>query len=161
MFDYLNIFFFRMDSSTPTVYIPMIPHHCNVVVFPSPYKDSDKSWFYVLENTAAVTGISARKTAFDYIPGSVYCFLPSDDEFTGRVRVFSSKPHFLDKFSYCLEINQQVLDFENTKQNCSPKKDVTVSERCNKCFILHFPSPNMFLCKWKNVHFCIHYPCGI
>ena len=103
-----------MDSSYPIVKIPMIPHYCDVVVFPSPCKENNKSWFYVLKNTAAAPGITSSKTSFEYIPGSVYCFLPSVGESTGRVRVFSSKPDFLDKFSYCLEIRPKVLEFENT-----------------------------------------------
>ena len=145
-----------MDSSIPTVNIPLIPYYCDVVVFPSPYKENNKSWFYVLKNTAAAPGMTSSKTSFEYIPGSVYCFLPSAGECTGRIRVFSSKPSFLDKFIYCLEISPKALDFEKTDadqedtQICSKVAAVESSERCTKCFVLHFPSPNMLQCKLKS-----------
>ena len=92
-----------------------------------------------------------------FIPGSVYCLLPSSEKCQGSVTVYKSKPSFLDEFRFSLEFKVESMVF----LNCSPEnaaqqsKQTEVShiesrfEKCRGCFISHFPSPNTSHCKWK------------
>ena len=40
----------------------------------------------------------------EFLPGHVYCFLPSFDADNGEIRVFDDPPKFLDEFNYSEEI---------------------------------------------------------
>ena len=141
-----------MDHQQPLVSIPFISYHCNLVVFPSPHKTT-VSRFFILSNSAATPECSDDKVTFDYIPGSVYCFLPSSEKTAGKITVLSGQPSFVHDFtfSYCLELNPQALVFINSEKNDTSKSPGSQVEprKCTKCFISHFPSPNTVICKWN------------
>ena len=134
-----------MSQHQPLVSLPFIPYYCNLVVFPSPHKNSDVSRFFILSHSAAAPEYSDKRVTFDYIPGSVYCFLPSAEKYSGKITMLSSKPSFVSDFSfpYCLEVNPNFLDFSNSDRKDKTKQprnqDGSTSdedtERCTRCFI--------------------------
>ena len=139
-----------MEKSERMVSIPVPPNFANLVVFPAPSKESDESWFYLLKNTDSVPVHGLSNVSVRYIPGSVYCFLPSEDENKGKVSFYSQKPAFLDEFIYCLEINKKVIQFQDkvSQPVFNPQAKVeTDLLRCATCFSSHFPRPNTILCK--------------
>ena len=141
-----------MDHQQPLVSIPFIPYYCNLVVFPSPHKTT-VSRFFILSNSAATPECSDDKVTFDYIPGSVYCFLPSSEKAGGKITVLSGQPSFVHDFTfpYCLELNPQALVFISSEKKDTSKSPGSQVEprKCIKCFISHFPSPNTVICKWN------------
>jgi hypothetical protein len=140
-----------MSQQVPSVAIPAIPFFHNLVVFPSPTSESNDSRFFLLKNVADVPMCSSEKMWVEYIPGSIYCFLPSTERNQGRVSVYESKPNFLDDFSYSLEINKNSIVFQNLKseaEEVSTIEDETVSVECRRCFVSHWPRPNKRLCKF-------------
>ena len=123
-----------------------------MVVFPSPYQNNE-SVFFLLKNTAAIPDMITGNHSMEYVAGYVYCFLPSSEESKGKVSVFSSRPSFLDQFSYSLEINKQFIDIKkiDTVLNAPGNKvdKPEISGKCAGCFVSYFPSPNTSICKWK------------
>ena len=102
-----------MEKSQNNASIPLPPYFANLAVFPSLSNESEESRFYLLKNTDTVTVHGLSSVSVKYYPGSVYCFYPSDDENIGTVTVYSSKPSFLDEFTYCLEMNKQAMEFNS------------------------------------------------
>lgn len=141
-----------MDQHQPLVSIPSIPFYCNLVVFPSPHKATDVSRFFILSNSPVAPDLSDEKVTFDYIPRSVYCFLPSLDKAAGKITLLSGQPSFVHDFTfpYCLEINPKSLEFSHLEKNDVSKSQAEpMAKRCIKCFKSNFPSPNTLLCKWN------------
>ena len=142
------------DDPLPSVSLPSFPYFCNVVVFPSTDISPDDTSFFILKNTADVPDKITGKMCVKYIPGSVYCLLPSDERCQGTVALYKTRPSFIDEYSYCLEINKQSIDFPSFTTD-EPEKmsetdgHVKRSERCVRCFVSHFPSPNTLNCKWN------------
>ena len=140
-----------MSQQVPSVAIPAIPFFYNLVVFLSPTSESNESRFFLLKNDAGVPKCSSEKLWVEFIPGSVYCFLPSTERNQGGVSVYESKPSFLDDFCDSLEINRKFIVFQNIKSDAeevSKIEDDTVSSECGRCFVSHWPRPNKMLCKF-------------
>ena len=144
-----------MADQVPSVAIPAFPHFYNLVVFPSPVRESDESRFFLLKNDADVPKCSSETLWLEYIPGSIYCLLPSCERNQGSVSVYESRPSFLDDFSDSLEINKQSMVFLNNKSEAAEFSNVmpeletkTINSECGKCFVFHFPSPNKKICKF-------------
>ena len=104
-----------MEKSHSNVSIPLPPYFANLAVFPSPSNECEESRFYLLKNTDTVPVHGLSCASVKYYPGSVYCFYPSDEENIGTVTVYTSKPSFLDEFTYCLEMNKQVMEFNGSE----------------------------------------------
>ena len=145
-----------MVEAVPSVSIPAFPYYCDLVVFPSPYKHIAESSFFLLKKTADVPTEITGNLFVEFIPGSVYCFLPSCEKSKGTVSVHESRPSFLDDYSYCLEISKKSIDFLSSESESIGKlnnSERAVEERnlkpCLGCFVYHFPRPNTFLCKWN------------
>ena len=136
-----------MFDPVPSVSIPAFPYFCNVVVFPAP---SNESTFFIIKKSADVPDTILGKLTVEYVPGSVYCLLPSNEKSHGSVSVYNSRPSFLSEYNYCLEINVKSLDC-NLASNLNPfkKYEAVRSDKCTGCFVSHFPSPNTSLCKLK------------
>ena len=113
-----------MSQQVPSVEIPAIPFFCNLVVFPSPTSESNESRFFLLKNVADVPKCSSETLWVEYIPGSIYCLLPSSERNQGRVSVYESKPNFLDDFSYSLEINKKSIVFQNIKSEAEEVSEI-------------------------------------
>ena len=146
-----------MVQSPEFVSIPLAPYFCDLVVFPLPNKKSQETFFCLMKNCDDMPVYGLGSVLVEYIPGSVYCFLPSVGENHGTVRVFRSKPNFLDTFTFCLEINRLAIDFLTGGYDSiikTPKKEdkaeeIDKSTKCTTCFITHFPQPNTLTCRWK------------
>ena len=153
----MGIYFSIMVEPVPSVSIPSFPFYCDLVVFPSPYKENEESSFFLIKMTSDVPSEVTGHFVVEHIPGSIYCLLPSSEESKGRVSVHPSRPSFLDNYSYCLEINKKSMAFHNQKSG-NADEPVGISEKdaeernykpCYGCFVSHFPSPNTVLCKWN------------
>ena len=144
-----------MDAAVPTIALPGIPHFYNVVVFPSPLKDNNESRIFLLKNSDVVPACSFEPWLIEHIPGSFYCLMPSQESKQGKVSLYTSRPGFLDAFSYCLEVDQTAIGFPRAdNQNAKNpeivafEKETDESEVCSGCFSSHFPRPNMRSCKF-------------
>ena len=144
-----------MDESVAFISIPAFPFFCNVVVFPSPISSTLEPNVFILKKTSEVPDVILGKLSLEYVPGSVYCLLPSADQSHGTVSVFKARPSFLKEYSYSLQINKESLDLvscSSVGNLCKlPQKlsEVIGSDKCTGCFVSHFPSPNTSICKWK------------
>ena len=144
-----------MDDSLASIVIPAPEYFCNVVVFPAP-TTSDVPKLFLMKNKCDVPRYQVGSVKVKYIPDSVYCLLPSDEENAGKVSVYESKPRFLDSYAYCLQIDIRSVDFldcnhdiiSNHVKMTEASLDSNSSEKCDGCFISHFPSPSMSKCKW-------------
>ena len=134
-----------MDESLPTVIIPTPEHYCNLVVFPAPSSILHAPKFFLMKNKADVPKHKIGSVRVKYVPGSIYCLLPSTEKNHGEISMYRSKPGFLDSFTYCLEIKEDCVDFVNCKPYQPPSS--SSAEKCSKCFISHFPSPNTLHCR--------------
>ena len=138
-----------------TVALPVIPNFCNLAVFPSPSNKDDESRFFLLNNSAVVPAWSFKTWLVEYIPGSVYCLLPSDENNKWMVSIIPSKQALEERFSYCLEINMDALVSTNVSSGSSAKDESptkqyegpVMGKQCSKCFVSHFPHPNTKICK--------------
>ena len=147
-----------MDDQVPmpTVVIPAPENFCNLVVFPST-TSMKESKFFLLKNKADVPQENIGNVKVEFVPGSIYCLLPSKEKSIGCVSVYESKPSFLDSYAYSLEINVKSVDFFNCKFDDKIKEPnmneafetSKRSEKCERCFLSHFPSPNSLQCKYK------------
>ena len=141
----------------PSITIPVFPNFCNVAVFPASNKARGESLFFLLKKTAVIPKESGEKFWVEYLPDSIYCLLPSTEINQGSVTMYSSRPDFLDKYAYCLEINKLSINCSNTVSDShatptlssGPILPSTNTSRCQKCFVNHFPRPNTKLCKLK------------
>ena len=141
-----------MSQQMPSVAIPAIPFFCNLVVFPSPTRESNESRFFLLKDDAGVPKCSSETFWVEYIPGSIYCLLPSTERSRGRVSIYKSKPSYLDAFCDSLEISKKFIVFQNIKseaEDISKIEDDTVSSECGRCFVSHWPRPNKMSCKYN------------
>lgn len=146
-----------MEESLPSIVIPAPEYFCNVVVFPDPTV-TDEPKFFLMKNNCDVLRyqIGSVKVKYMYIPGSVYCLLPSVEKNTGSVSVYSSKPSFLDSYACYLQIDMNSVDFLDCSHEITASHvqmtesliDSSSSDKCNGCFSSHFPSPCMSRCKW-------------
>ena len=151
-----------MEKPQCTASILLPPYFANLAVFPSPFNESEESRFYLLKNTDTVPVHGLSSVSVKYYPGSVYCFYPSDDENIGTVTVYSSKPSFLDEFSFCLEMNKQAMEFnvqetdhvvemkgrdDVSSPSTGPGAVLVQRSSCKSCFISHFPRPNTKTCR--------------
>ena len=153
----LNVVFFfsMMDNHfSSSVAIPCFPHFCNLIVYPAAELHGESS-FHILKKTAAVPKGSGKRLLVEYLPGSIYCLLPSSQRHQGKVSVYTSRPDFLKEYSFSLEVNKQSICFLNTSSEftVSPNLPSTQetkandSSSCPSCFLSHFPRPNRKLCK--------------
>ena len=136
----------RMDKLTQTVRLPVPVYQFNLVVFPAPTCQQDNSRFLVLQIQQDINERQIGYLELEYIPGMVYCFLPSMEKYQGSVSLYTSKPGFLGSYSVCFEVNVKSLVFSYCKQETKLEKSVT---KCDGCFLNHFPSPNSLKCKLK------------
>ena len=136
-----------MNESLPTVVIPAPEYFCNLAIFPAPSTIHNAPKFFLLKNVADVPIHQIGSVVAKYVPGSIYCLLPSVEKNNGTITVYKNKPSFLDSYTYCLEINGHGVDILNCKPHQTPA--YSCKEKCSGCFISHFPSPNMVLCKWN------------
>ena len=156
-FHHVDSALFRMvGEPVPSIAIPAFPHFYNLVVFPSPVKESDGSRFFILKKSADVPEYSSKKWLVEFIPDSIYCLLPSAEREQGKVTVYKNRPQFLDQYSYCLEINNKTVALQKIKSETaettkSAKKENLIlnEEPCKKCFVSHFPRPNKMSCKFS------------
>jgi hypothetical protein len=102
-----------MENSVPSVIVPAIPYFCNLVVFPAPLSGLDSS-FHMLKTSDDVPVDPQETHWLEYIPGSIYCFLPSSHRNKGTVSFFKSRSCFLNKYTYSLEIGKQSIVFLTT-----------------------------------------------
>ena len=145
-----------MDNIFPSVSIPSFPYFCNMVVFPSPCNE-DVSAFFIVKKTAAVPEHSCQKLLLEYLPGHIYCLLPSSELNHGTVSRYSSRPNFLQEYSYCLEIDKNAISFNripSVSDDLPPSASESMPKtsnfsRCSSCFVSHFPRPNTKLCKFS------------
>ena len=100
-------------ADVPKVGVPFIPFFCNLAVFPTE-KENDETLYYILKQSPTVPSASDVKVMIDYLPGHVYCFFPSIEENRGKVAMFSSRPDFLKRFSYSLEIDKRHVVLPST-----------------------------------------------
>ena len=100
-----------MAESTPSVALPVIPGFCNVAVFPSPQKNCHESRFFLLNNSAALPVWSSKVFMVEHIPGSIYCLFPSTEDSQWNMCYYPIRPSFIQKYSYCMEINKAALVF--------------------------------------------------
>ena len=134
-----------MFDHVRSLLIPAFSYFCNIVVFPAP--DNDDSKKFLLKTKADVPDEIFGNLKVEYVPGSVYCLIPSSEKSQGAVSVYKEKPDFLDGYSYCLEINPESVVFPNSSRSDSVEDKITatsteehVSKRCSGCFVSHFPS---------------------
>ena len=162
------------EMDFPSVAIPAFSHFSNLVVFPASNEAQGNSRFFLLNKTAAVPKPSGEKVWIEYIPDSIYCLLPSSESKVGSVTIYSSRPDFLNDYSFCLEINKSSISCSNTvsdfyatpsiiskhdqKEDTSRGDEVPELKplsndekcvRCRQCFVSHFPRPNTRLCKFN------------
>ena len=135
-----------MDKLIQTVRLPVPVYQFNVVVFPAPPYHQDNSRFLVLQIQQDITKRQIGYLELEYIPGMVYCFLPSMEKYQGSVSLYTSKPDFLGSYLVCFEVKVKSLVFSYCKQETKLEKMVT---KCDGCFMNHFPSPNSLKCKLK------------
>ena len=136
-----------MVESVTTVVIPAPEYFCNLVVFPAPPTINDAAKFVLMKNEAEVPKYHFGSVEAKFLPGSVYCLLPSTERNHGIISVYNTKPSFLDSYTYCQEINPKSVDF--LKCEADQPKASSCNEKCSGCFISHFPSPNTSRCKWN------------
>ena len=150
-----------MDESLSSIVIPAPEFFCNVAVFPAP-TTCDVPKFFLMRNNCDVPRYQIGSVKVKYIPGSVYCLLPSIEKNVGRVSVYGSKPSFLDSYAYCLQINIRSVDFLdfNHVKITEASTDSSSSKKCEGCFNSHFPSPSMSKCKWNKKKPVIKYSKG-
>ena len=105
-----------MNDSFPTVRVPVPAYQCNIVVFPelSGYQQTSK--FYVLNTHADIFGYQIGTLDIEYISGMVYCFLPSQEKRKGNVSVYTSKPSFVETFTFCFEVSTNITGLKKTSQ---------------------------------------------
>ena len=158
-----------MEESLPTIVIPAPEYFCNVVVFPDPTV-TDGPKVFLMKNNCDVLRYQIGSVKVKYIPGSVYCLLPSIEKNNGSVSVFETKPSFLDSYACFLQIDIKSIDFldcspdiaTNHVQMTEASIDSSSSDKCDGCFSSHFPSPSMSRCKWnkkKHVKRCCKETC--
>lgn len=140
----------KMSEQMSKVAIPTIPYYYNLAIFPSPLKGSPESRFFILKKSADIPRSDGRKWLVDYIPGYIYCLLPSDEKTHGLQTVYDRRPQFLERYSYCLEIDRKEVIFpnENVVSEDKSKADDTNIAPCKNCFVSHFPRPNKMSCKF-------------
>ena len=143
-----------MAECFSTVALPLIPNFCRLVVFPSPLKVCDESRFFLLNSSAAAPEFSSERWLVEYTPGHIYCLLPSSFKEFGYA-LYSSKPGFLDNYKFCHEIDIRVMSIQKNTTECLDEaerkgieKEDGSSQECGKCFVSHFPRPNMKSCKF-------------
>ena len=146
-----------METFIPTISIPIIPYYCNVVVFPNPGGQIDSPVF-VLKKTAAVPEVLSQNILLEYAESHVYCLLPSKQMYQGTISFRESRPHFLQDFSYCLEIDRKAMYIckspaqEESQVPLPHKRSKKMSPKsCKGCFRSHFPRPNTKLCKFSKI----------
>ena len=149
-----------MDDPILSITIPFIPYFSNIVVFPLPRKENCAKVF-ILKKTADVPEASNEKFRLEYLPGHVYCLLPSKEMQQGQIFLCKSRPNSLKQFSYCLEMDKKYISFSKTTlgldnadfQNIKKESHFgeIKSEDCKGCFIYHFPRPNKRLCKGRKL----------
>ena len=146
-------------ATVPTVVFPSIPGFTNLIVFPFSSSKKDESKFFLLKKSADVPWWFSEVWEVEYLPGFIYCLLPSNEETLG-VAVYTRKPNFLDDFSYCFEIDQKAImvkthnseavDEDKTEELSEDARSVEIiSELCDGCFKTHFPRPNRSKCIWN------------
>ena len=141
-----------MAAHTPTIHIPAIEGFYNLIVFPSPLKDWVETNVYVLKRSAEAPKYPSKMWEVEYVPGFIYCLLPSTEKSLG-VAVYTSKPGFLDSFSYWHGIDMKAILIKNNTDDSSPKTEseninnTGSAKICDRCFVSHFPQPNMKSCK--------------
>ena len=145
-----------MSKSYQTVMVPIPAYQCNLVIFPALPNHQEWSKFLVLQTKEDISEDQVGSLEFEYISGMIYCFLPSREKRQGSVTMYTSKPHFIDSYPACYEVNIKSLIFSYCKLERSyntklPDNILGYSSYkvCSQCFVSHFPSPNTFICKWK------------
>ena len=147
-----------MNETMATVMVPVPAHRCDLLVFPAPayYQDRSNSFYYVFQNSEQFPGNMLGSLEVEYVPGMIYCFLPSTEKWQGRVRLYTAKPNLLDSYLYCFEVKKETLIFTKREATGNNIKNLLTdflvtgcSERCSGCFVRHFPSPNTLKCKLR------------
>ena len=100
--------FQKMNKAMPTVKVPVPSYQCNLTVFPAPTCYKDKSLFYVLGNSEDFLTDQIGTMEIEYIPGMIYCFLPSMEKRQGSVSVYTAKPNFIDSFCMFFMLIQNI-----------------------------------------------------
>ena len=67
------------------------------------------SYFYILKDNAVKPLLTGGVHWLEFLPGHVYCFLPSLRGDVGSVRVYDHMPEFIKDFSLCMEIKEVFL----------------------------------------------------
>ena len=63
-----------------------------------------QSYFMILKNEPKESVPTGGTHWLEYLPGFVYCFVPSTESNSGKVYAYNYRPEFLKKFFYCQEI---------------------------------------------------------
>ena len=70
-----------------------------------------ESYFFILKNDQSKIAPTGGYHWLEYLPGFVYCFVPSKEADTGRVYAYNYMPPHIKNFLYCSEI-QTVIKFQ-------------------------------------------------
>ena len=66
----------------------------------------DKSHFFVLKNDQSKVTPTGGHHWLEYLPGFVYCFIPSKEVASGKVYAYNYMPKKIENFLYCWEIEK-------------------------------------------------------
>ena len=69
-----------MDKTFQVIRVPVPVYHCDLAVFPAPFYYQGISRFFVLQTKISDLEDDAGSLEIEYIPGMVYCFLPSSEK---------------------------------------------------------------------------------
>ena len=66
----------------------------------------ENSSFFILKNNGAKPVSTGTDHWLNFMPGYVYCFVPSYESCVGEVHVYSYIPEFIKDFQFCMEIEK-------------------------------------------------------
>ena len=121
-----------LKNMFPTVSIPSFPYFCNMVVFPAAGGQEESS-FWILKKTSALSKDSGRKLLLEYLPGYIYCLLPSSQEHQGTVSMNTSRPNFLKDYTFCFPSKHSQVDLLPALVD-DEDQEIDIPKGCSSCF---------------------------